>query len=116
SGPSGFGSALALDGRTLVAGAPSSSPGASEGGAAYVYRAGATGWTSAQILREAQPAAGARFGRLVAVSGNRVAVATLTEVFLFERDSVETELLLEDTLPIPDAEALLLEGDALAVV
>jgi hypothetical protein len=71
-----FGSSLALDGTTVVAGAPWV-PGPSAGdwghGSAWVYVRGGS-WTQQARLQSGSTADGAQFGSSVAVSGDRVAV------------------------------------------
>lgn len=71
-----FGSSVALDGSTLVAGAPWA-PGPSAGdwghGAAYVYLRGA-GWSQQARLQSGSAADGAQFGGSVGLLGDRIAV------------------------------------------
>lgn len=76
-----FSSAVALDGDTLVVGAPlhTSSAGTSQG-AAYVFvRSGST-WTQQAKLIPADPAAFAEFGTAVDISGNSVIVGSPGDV------------------------------------
>jgi hypothetical protein len=69
----GFGTALALAGDSLVAGAPGSAAGA-EAGAAYVYARQAGAWSRQAILTAQVPAPGDRFGRAVGVAHHHVVV------------------------------------------
>jgi hypothetical protein len=85
----GFGSALAIDGSTLVVGAPldaSKTAGVDgdaldttfpESGAAVVYRRGPTGaWSKSAYLKASNPRPQTHFGLAVAAFGDRVAVAS----------------------------------------
>lgn len=69
-----FGSSLALQGDTLVVGAPGS-VGVANDGAVYVYQQALGSWTLVQVL---PPPAGSseRFGARVAVDGNRLVAAS----------------------------------------
>src|SRR6185369_6233155 len=65
-----FGGAVAIDGNTVVVGAPGGAP----GGAAYVFvRSGAT-WVQQQKLVSSHPEAGADFGDAVAISGDTIVI------------------------------------------
>jgi hypothetical protein len=90
----GFGSSLALEGRTLVLGAPQHDGGAEDAGAVYIYRGGPIEWSQQSVLQAADLQAGDRFGASVSLSGRRIAVgASLDddsainggEVYLFQR-------------------------------
>ncbi|WP_437814035.1 cadherin-like beta sandwich domain-containing protein [Sorangium sp. So ce1078] len=86
-----FGSAVTLDGDTLVVGAPGEDSGAtgvagaqsnnaaSQAGAAYVFtRTGAT-WTQQAYLKASNTGAGDAFGTSVAISGDTLAVSATGE-------------------------------------
>lgn len=124
-----FGAAVALDGRTAVVGASGEDVCGPNSGAAYAFdRAPTGGFEPPTRLAPAVCSEGHFFGRTVAVSGDRAAVAaggdaatTLNTVHLFERSPNgewrETATLLA---PEPDAEAafgtaLGLQGSRLAV-
>ncbi|MFO1439101.1 MAG: hypothetical protein U1F81_12365 [Verrucomicrobiaceae bacterium] len=71
-----FGSALALEGSTLVVGAVGEDVGATNAGLAYVYDlAGATPGTPVFTINNPAPAASDGFGNAVAISGTRVLIA-----------------------------------------
>ena len=78
-----FGHSVAVDGGTIVVGAPGAIPQSDFGGSgrqrAYVFERSAAGrWRRAATLtRSAAPATGAVFGWAVAVSGGTVAVAAI---------------------------------------
>lgn len=70
-----FGASVALDGDTLVVGAPRRDEGGAEdAGAAYVYRRAGTTWTEEAKLVSGSPSGGDLFGWSVAVRGDVVAV------------------------------------------
>ncbi len=62
----GFGSAMAVDGQTMLVGAASSG----DVGAAYVFRREGSTWTQAAKLAGAESAEGDRFGGAVALAGD----------------------------------------------
>ena len=73
-----FGTSVAIDGDTIVAGARQAPGTSTETGAAYVFVKPPTGWTGSldpnATLTAANPAAGDLFGVSVAVNGDTVAV------------------------------------------
>jgi hypothetical protein len=71
-----FGSAVAIDGDTLVVGSPDwdSVAGSTNAGAAYVYVRSGTSWSLQAVLHAPTYAAGDKFGTSVAISGNRIVV------------------------------------------
>jgi len=71
-----FGASVAVDGDTLVVGAPLSDfAGLADVGTAYRYRRDASGaWSLVDTLRRPAAAAGDRFGQAVAARGGFVAV------------------------------------------
>ena len=66
----GYGSAVAIDGDTILVGAPSSGA----GGAAYVYRFDGLNWNEEAILTPAGLPAAAALGFSVALSGDTAAI------------------------------------------
>jgi hypothetical protein len=108
---SAFGSALALDGDTLVIGAQKDGTSESAGGSVYVFTQQNGVWTERQRLEPAKPSAGATFGWSVAVQGNTLVVGaprvtlSLTspsgEAYVFERKAgqwSQTDIL---AAPVP---------------
>ena len=87
----GFGWNVALDGDTLVVGAPgedSSATGfngdqgnnnAADSGAVYVFTRGNGGWTQQAYLKASNTGAGDRFGSSVALAGNTLVVGAPSE-------------------------------------
>ncbi|MBK7777810.1 MAG: hypothetical protein IPI43_27450 [Sandaracinaceae bacterium] len=71
-----LGSAVAIDGNIVVVGAPNrdGGGGAVDIGIAYVFTRSGTTWSQQAVLSGPSSAGGA-FGRAVAISGTRVAVA-----------------------------------------
>lgn len=87
-----FGRGLALDGDTLVVGAPNESsggkgiggdqnglPAAPAAGAVYVFTRSGNGWQQQAYLKASTPHAGDQFGFSVALSGDTLAVGAVTE-------------------------------------
>lgn len=77
-----FGRSVAVDGDTVVIGASGDGggrAGRTESGAAYVYRRRSGGWIREARLTPSGGSAGDRFGRSVAVSGNRIIVGAFWE-------------------------------------
>jgi hypothetical protein len=69
-----FGSSVALSGETAVVGAAWDDGGATDRGAAYVYRRDGSSWTKQTRLTAADGRANDQFGRSVAVSGDTALV------------------------------------------
>ena len=69
-----LGTAISVDGDTLVVGAPGDDELAPNAGAAYVFVRGPGGWTEQAKLTAADGADGDRFGTAVAVHGDTVVV------------------------------------------
>ena len=69
-----FGTSLALDGSTLVVGAPLADLAGAEAGAAWVFQFDGVQWNEVARLVPADVVAGMHFGDAVAVSGSLVAV------------------------------------------
>lgn len=127
----GFG--LALEGSTLVAGAPQGdAPGVANAGAVYVFsRPGASWTTSAPQVKLTAPSArrNDQFGQAVALSGDRIAVGAPDRtgggslsgaVYVFKRSgaswALEAEIADPDAAPLDSfGFALALDGDTLAV-
>jgi hypothetical protein len=72
-----FGERIALHGDRLLIGAPHQVTTASDSGAAFVYRRGATGWTQQGMLVPNDAAAADRFGMGVALSDDTAVVGSL---------------------------------------
>jgi hypothetical protein len=83
-----FGSAVAMDENTIVAGASDEDSNATDpddntlvdSGAAYVFEHGATGWIETARLKSSAPLAGEWFGFSVSVLGDMIAVGALSGV------------------------------------
>ena len=73
-----FGFSLAIDGATVVVGAPFHDGGAGNSGEAYVFAQSSDGWHEQTRLRASDAAADDEFGSSVAVSGSTVAVGART--------------------------------------
>jgi hypothetical protein len=70
-----FGNAVAVDGDTMVIGAPTDDIGsATDRGSVYVYRWIGTGWSLEATLLASDGAAGDQFGNSVAISANSIVV------------------------------------------
>ncbi len=128
-----LGFALALEGSTLVAGAPQgNAPGAADSGVVYVFSRPGSSWTTAASqVKLAAPNArrNDQFGQAVALSGDRIAVGAPDRtgagslsgaVYIFKR--IGASWTLEAEIADPDAApldgfgfALALDGDTLAV-
>jgi Concanavalin A-like lectin/glucanases superfamily/FG-GAP repeat len=74
-----FGLDVALDGVSLVVGAPSDSPAGVESGSAYVFEPALPNWTPLSKVVAADGASGDQFGSAVAVSGSVVVGAPLDD-------------------------------------
>jgi alpha-tubulin suppressor-like RCC1 family protein len=83
-----FGRAVAIDGDTLVIGAPNedstatggpSNNGALEAGAVYVFVRNGSGWTQQALLKPDVVGAGDEFGGTVAIHGNTIVVGATNE-------------------------------------
>lgn len=71
-----FGDAVAIDGDTAVAGAPSEDMGANEAGTVYVFTRAAGAWTLQQRLNANDAATGDQFGVKLALNGDTLFVGT----------------------------------------
>lgn len=118
-----FGAAVALDGDTLVVGAPYADHLAPTGGAAYVYvRQGHT-WSLQQELLPTGIGPGHTLGSAVAVEGDRLLIGAaggVGQAFVFERTGAvwtQTQRLQPAGLTSPDqfGSAVDLDGDRLVV-
>lgn len=69
-----FGSSIAINGDTIVVGAPLASNVFADAGAAYVFVRSGTTWTQQAKLIASNPQYGDRFGDAVAISGNTVVI------------------------------------------
>ncbi|MET0792470.1 MAG: hypothetical protein ABW061_13195, partial [Polyangiaceae bacterium] len=117
----GFGSAVAIDGDTVLVGAPSASVGTGAdvvNGAGIAYfsvRSGST-WSLAQALPEPDVSANAAFGAAVAVSGNIAVVGGWAgSAYVFERQGAVWSEVLPPLQGDPDTSAADLFGSAVAV-
>ena len=107
-----FGSAVAISGHTVLAGAPHADPKGASSGAAYTFvRSGVT-WAQQQKLVPAETAAGDRLGCAVAIFGDRAVLGAELDddlgtdsgaAFAFERSgsawSLAAKLLAADGAP-----------------
>ncbi|MCA9008092.1 MAG: cadherin-like domain-containing protein, partial [Planctomycetaceae bacterium] len=73
----GFGSTVAIDGNTVIIGAPSDDTGATNAGSVYVYDVSGGSATLTATVNNPTPASGDRFGQAIAVSGNRMVIGTI---------------------------------------
>lgn len=69
-----FGRSIAIDGSTIVVGAPFENDTAADAGAAYVFFFSGSSWAQQARLASPEPTGSNRFGYSVAISGNRVVV------------------------------------------
>lgn len=69
-----FGASVAIDGDTAVVGAPGDDQAIEDGGAAYVFVRGGSGWAFQAKIMAPDPYPMAEFGSAVAVEGDRVLV------------------------------------------
>ena len=69
-----FGYSVAIDGDTVVVGAPYEDTVASDAGAAYIFIRSGTTWTEQAKIQDDIPTLGDRFGWSVAISGDTVVV------------------------------------------
>jgi hypothetical protein len=105
---SAFGSALALDGDTLVVGAQKD---ASAAGSAYVFTQHGSDWSEQQRIVPATPSAGATFGWSVSVQGDTLVVgaprATVSltaphgQAYVFERTAGHWDQTALLEAPVP---------------
>jgi hypothetical protein len=116
-----FGCAVALDGDTLVAGAPADAEAGFNAGAAYVFIRSGTGWTQQAKLLPGVFAPGDTFGLAVAVSGDTLAVGApysdgvgedAGSIQVFVRSG--TSWTHQAALTVPDAGAGVLLGWSVA--
>jgi len=74
-----FGVAVDIDGSTIVVGVPDASHAAMDAGTVYVFRRAMDGsWPEFQRIRPSDPTRGQRFGRSVAIDGDRIVVGAFT--------------------------------------
>jgi trimeric autotransporter adhesin len=108
---SAFGSALALDGDTLVIGAQKDPSSAAAAGSAYVFTQQGGAWSQEQRIEPSMPSAGTTFGWSVAVQGDTLVVgaprATLSltapsgQAYVFRRTAGHWEQTLVLQAPVP---------------
>jgi uncharacterized repeat protein (TIGR01451 family) len=122
----GLGYAVALDGDTLLAGAPFADDGF---GAVHVFVRGPGGWQQVQRLTAPEPHPGALFGAALSLDGDRAALGARLDdgagdragaAWVFRRSGGVWQV--EQQLPSPEIEpgdefgiSVALDGDALAV-
>jgi hypothetical protein len=121
-----FGLSVAIDGDTLVVGAPNHdvTVGGNEG-AAYVYVKSGTLWVQQQKLTAVGGGVSDAFGHSVAISGDMVVVgapfhdgpgiADQGAAFVFVRSGTTWTQQAELTLPVSDAEAFDIFGASVAI-
>ncbi len=116
-----FGMSVAIDGETIVVGAPFSNPNLGFGevvnaGAAYIYRKGAGGWRQETRLVSENAAVFSHFGKYVSTNNNRVIVGATGysignisragSAYVYDRDggewNLQTQIFSAD--PYIDAE------------
>ncbi|HYT59117.1 MAG TPA: Ig-like domain-containing protein [Haliangiales bacterium] len=122
-----FGSAVAMDGDTIVVGAPLDSEAGFDAGAAYVFVRAGSSWSQQARLLAADAASSTRFGSSVALSGDTLVVgapfAGTTDtgaayVFVRNGSSWTQQAKLASTDAIGGDQfgtSLAVEGDTLAV-
>ncbi|ACB73667.1 FG-GAP repeat protein [Opitutus terrae] len=74
-----FGETVAVDGDTLVVGAPFDDPDGYASGAAYVYGRSGTSWQLRAVLRPADPAEDKQFGHAVAIDNDVIVVGAFLD-------------------------------------
>jgi hypothetical protein len=75
-----FGSAVAIEGDTVVVSATDRGTRSTEPGSAYVFVRSGTGWSEQAKLTASDASLGAGFGRSVAIAGDTVVVGTFDQV------------------------------------
>ena len=79
----GVGTTVAFDGRTLVIGSPEDGQLGDAAGAAFVYQREGKEWVFQAKLLASEGEPGGRFGRAVAVAGDRIAVTSHGWVYVY---------------------------------
>ncbi|NNE68049.1 MAG: hypothetical protein HKN33_15915 [Pyrinomonadaceae bacterium] len=124
-----FGSALDLEGDTLVVGAPSNDPNGNLSGSAHVFRRSGQTWQFPAHLLPSDGSEGARFGNAVAIDGNTIAVGAFTDgeagtgagaVYVFTFDGfawIEQQKIIGSDTEADDrfGTSLALQGDTLLI-
>lgn len=82
-----FGDALAVDGNTIVVGAPADSIAASGAGAVHVFTLRSGAWQRTATLYPTDPVRQGAFGRSVSIDAGRIAVGSDVGVYVFARNS-----------------------------
>ena len=77
-----FGKAVAVDGTTIIIGAPKEDDGVADAGAAYVFVLSGSTWSQQARLASPEPAAPNQFGYSVAISGNRAIIGSPFDDFV----------------------------------
>ncbi|MCA9168537.1 MAG: hypothetical protein KDB23_12765, partial [Planctomycetales bacterium] len=86
----GFGASVAIDGDTLVVGAPQDSSTGIDSGSVYVFTRTGSSWSLQRKVMAPAPTAGSTFGQAVAISGNQMVVgaagsATDDAAYVYQR-------------------------------
>ncbi len=115
-----FGKSVAIDGDTIVVGAPADDDGGANGGAAYVFERESGGWALTQQLLSADVSPGDALGISVAVSGDTIVVGSLTPgAYVFRRGEdgwTEEATLVGSSLRTQDAAfSVAVDGGTVAV-
>ena len=74
-----FGYSVAIDGNTVIVGAPEEDTGGSDAGAAYIFTRSGTRWSQQAKLQASDKASGDNFGYSVAIDGSRIIVGAPEE-------------------------------------
>lgn len=108
-----FGFSVAMSGDTAVVGAPiQDSPGAAEGGAAYVFVRNGSSWQEQARLLPSGVSLMSFFGATVAISGDTVLVGGMHSTYVFVRNGTSWS---EQARLLPSGGTLLPIGAAIAV-
>ena len=74
-----FGSTVAIDGNTVVIGAPSDDAGATNAGSVYLYDVSSGSATLTRTVNNPTPVSGDSFGNAIAVRGNRMVIGASSD-------------------------------------
>ena len=85
-----FGHSVAIDGNTIVVGAPNDGTARTNAGAAYVFTGSGNSWTQQNVLTASDALSGDKFGSSVSISGNTIVVGAYLhsggEAYVFYND------------------------------
>lgn len=118
-----FGHSVGVGGDVAVVSAINDDEGATDSGAAFIFMRSGSSWSQTNKLTSTTPSTSARYGHVVAVSGNTVAVSanTAAQVYLYERQSSNwPQVDMLSAINDPNGESgfgtgMALDGDDLAV-